>query len=69
MTGDDPKEWETVLAADPNLRAAWDDFTAQLDEDAALIGQGIRPTGQALHKAARRVMDAADADPKGPAND
>ena len=69
MPCDDPQEWEAVLDADPNLRAVWDDFTAQLDEDAALIGQGVRPTDQALHKAARRVMDVADVDPKSPAND
>ncbi|MDX7951811.1 hypothetical protein P7D22_11585 [Lichenihabitans sp. Uapishka_5] len=59
MSWKDQKAWEAMLDADPKLKAAWDSYLGQLEQDAAMIAQGVRPTGQAMTKAARQVLDQA----------
>lgn len=59
MNGKHWQDWEAMLEADPAIRAAWDGYIAQLDRDAGLIVEGVRPTGQAMTEAARRVIERA----------
>lgn len=62
MSQKERQKWQAMLDADPKLRAAWDAFNGQLAKDAAIIGQGVQPTGQALGRAAREVHTAAGTD-------
>lgn len=59
MSGKDRRDWEAMLRADPALQAAWNGYLAQLERDAALVVQGVQPTGHATADAARQVIAQA----------
>lgn len=56
MSQDDREEWSARIAADPALRAAWDEYRFQLARSMDQAKAGAPPDLEALRRAADNLL-------------
>lgn len=62
MSRSEREQWEALLEADPALRAAWEDFRAQLARSGKQIMNGADPDIEAICRAMNEIFAQAGAD-------